>query len=219
MVDDKSLRQAVIDELNFEPSVEAAHIGVSTEKGVVTLSGHVSSYAEKIAAERAAQRVRGVQAIAQEVEVRYPEDKKTSDDEIARRAVQIIAWHAAIPQGAVQVKVQGGWVTLTGTVAWQYQRASAEAAVRKLSSVIGVTDNIELRASGVAHASDIERHIKDALRRNADLKAQGIRVDVKGGSTVRLEGKVHSWNERRLAERAAWSVPGVRTVEDRLTVA
>ncbi len=219
MLDDSSLRQAVIDELNFEPSVEAAHIGVSAENAVVTLTGHVSSYAEKIAAERAAQRVRGVHAIAQEITVRYPEDKKTSDDEIAQRAVQIIAWHAAIPAGAVKVTVQQGWVTLTGTVDWQYQRGYAEAAVRKLSGVIGVADNIELRTSSVAHASDVERRINEALKRNADLESQGIHVTVKEGSTVTLEGKVHTWNERWLAERAAWSVSGVRTVEDRLMVA
>lgn len=218
-MDDKGLRQAVIDELDFEPSVAAAHLGVSAEKGIVTLTGHVASYAEKVAAERAAQRVRGVHAIAQEITVRYLEDKKISDDEIAQRANQIVAWHAAIPAGAVRVKVQDGWVTLTGAVDWQYQRGYAESAVRKLSGVIAVTNSIALRTSSVAHASDVENRIKDALRRNADLESQAIRVSVKDGSTVTLEGNVHAWNERWLAERAAWSVPGVTTVEDRIMIA
>lgn len=218
-MDDKALRQAVTSELNFEPSVDAAHIGVAAEKGVVTLTGHVSSYAEKVAAERAAQRVRGVRAIAQEIEVRYPEDKKTADDEIAQRALRVLAWHAAIPEDAVKVKVQDGWVTLTGTVDWQFQRAAAEAAIRKLTGVVGVTDQIGLRAASVAHASEVERKIKDALERNAELEANAIHVSVRNGDTVTLDGKVNAWNERWLAERAAWSVPGVRMVEDRLTVA
>ena len=117
-MDDIVLQQLVIDELEFEPSIDAANIGVAVNSGVVTLTGHVGSYAEKIAAERAAQRVRGVRAIAQEIQVRYPSDKKTSDDEIAKRAADILAWDARVPDEVIQIKVQNGWVTLTGTVEW-----------------------------------------------------------------------------------------------------
>lgn len=218
-MDDKDLREAVMDELDFEPSVSAAHIGVTAERGVVTLTGHVASYAEKVAAERAAMRVRGVHAVAQEIEVRYPEDKKTSDDEIAQRALRVLSWHAGLPADAVQVKVQGGWVTLTGQVGWQFQRSDAEAAVRKLSGVVGITNQIGLPSSPAAQVSEVERKIKDALRRHADVEAGAIHVSCKQGGTVELEGRVQSWNERWLAERAAWSVPGVKMVNDRLMVA
>ena len=137
----KLLRQYVIDELDFDPSFDSANVGVAVENGVVTLTGHVGSYAEKIAAEKAAQRVKGVHAVAQEIEVRYPEQKKTADDQIAERAVAIIGWDAMVPVDAVMVKVQKGWVTLTGNVEWQYQRTAAESAIRRLSGVIGVTES------------------------------------------------------------------------------
>lgn len=218
-MDDKALRETVLDELDFEPSVNAAHIGVATERGVVTLTGHVLSYAEKVAAERAVMHVRGVQAVAQEIEVRYPEHKKASDDEIAMRALRVLAWHAGIPDDAVQVKVQGGFVTLTGELDWQFQRFSAEAAVRKLSGVTGVYDQITLRVTGAAKASEVEQRIKEAFRRNAEIDAKAIQVTSKDGKTVSLEGSVHSWNERWAAERAAWSVFGVKIVNDRLMVA
>ena len=127
------LRQDVLDELEFEPSVDAAHIGVAVEKDVVSLSGHVASYAEKLAAVTATRRIRGVRAIADEIEVRHPSDKKRSDDEIAKRAIVILDWDTVVPTGAVQVIVRGGWVTLTGKVDWQYQKKAAEECVRKLS--------------------------------------------------------------------------------------
>ena len=123
-MDAKQLRQNVLDELEFEPSVDAANIGVIANDGVVTLTGHVSSYAEKLAAERAVRHVKGVRAIAQEIEVRYPSDKKTADDEIAKRALSVLKWYATIPQNAVKVTVQRGWITLAGEVDWQYQRRS-----------------------------------------------------------------------------------------------
>ena len=139
-MNDKLLREYVITELDYDPSVESApHIGVSVENGVVTLSGHVSSFAEKFAAEKAVKRVKGVRAIAQEIEVRYPEQKKTADDQIAQRALAIISWDAMVPNDAVMVKVQDGWVTLSGQVQWNYQRIAAESAVRRLSGVVGVT--------------------------------------------------------------------------------
>src|SRR6516225_5815603 len=119
---DLTLRQDILDELEFEPRIDAANIGVAVAKGVVTLTGHVSSYAQKIAAEAAARRVKGVRAIAQEIEVRFPFEKKDSDDEIAKRVADILQWDSMVPDEAIQVSVQKGWVTLSGTVDWQYQR-------------------------------------------------------------------------------------------------
>jgi osmotically-inducible protein OsmY len=214
-VTDLSLRDNVLSELEFEPSVNAAHIGVAVDNGVVTLSGHVGSYAEKLMAERVVQRVKGVRAIAQEIEVRLPSDRKTSDDEIAQRALKIIEWDTTIPNGKVQLKVQEGWVTLAGEVQWYFQSSAAEAAVRKLSGVTGITNNITIKPA--AHAGDIKHRIENALKRNAELEANQIRVLV-SGHRVTLEGKVGAWHERVLAERAAWAAPGVAIVEDRLAV-
>lgn len=214
-MDDLELRQLVIDELDFEPSINAANIGVSVEKGVVTLTGHVASYVEKIAAERAALRVKGVKAIAQEIEVRYPDHQKRSDDEIAQRAVNILHWSVQVPEGSIHVKVEKGWVTLTGAVEWQYQRLAAESAVRKLSGISGVSNLIEIRPR--VAAADVHRKIMDSLKRNAEIEADSIRVTV-DNDKVTLEGKVKAWYERGLAERAAWSAPGVKVVEDRLTL-
>src|SRR5664279_2030683 len=176
---DKRLQQDVIDELDFEPSVNAAHIGVTANNGVVTLSGHAASYAEKTAAERAAKRVKGVQAIAQEIEVRYPSDKKTADDEIAGRVVSILQWSAVVPRDCVQVKVQDGWVTLTGQVNWQFERVAAEAEIRRLSGVAGVMNSIAIRPR--VEATDVKHTIEEALRRNAEVEADSVRVSVLGG--------------------------------------
>ena len=214
-MDDKTLRQFIIDEFDFEPSIDAANIGVAVEKGVVTLTGHVASYAEKIAAERAVQRVKGVQAIAQEVEVRYPDQAKRSDDEIAQRALDILKWSVQIPADSIQVTVEKGWITLAGAVEWQYQKLAAESAVRKLSGIHGVINLIDIKPN--VAASDIQRKIMDSLKRNAELEANSIRVVV-DHNKVTLEGKVKAWYERELAERAAWSAPGVKSVVDRLTL-
>jgi osmotically-inducible protein OsmY len=215
-MDDKLLRQNVLDELDFEPSIDAANIGVAVSDGVVTLTGHVPSYAEKLAAERATRKIKGVRAIAQEIEVRYPTDKKTADDEIAKRALSILKWHVMIPEDAVKVTVQKGWVTLAGELNWQYQRKDAEDAVRKLSGVTGVTNSIALKPT--VSVSDIKRKIEGALARHAHIEAEGIRINVRDGNKVSLEGKVDSWDEREAVENAAWSVAGVQSVDDRLTI-
>ena len=214
---DIELRQHVLDELDYDPRVETAHIGVTAENGVVTLSGHVGSYAEKLAAEQAARRVKGVHGLAQEIEVRFSSDKKTADDEIASRAVSILRWSAVLPTDAVQVKVQKGWVGLSGEVDWQYQRTAAENAVRKLSGVVGVVNSITLKPR--VQAEDVQRRIENALKRHAELNAHDIKVSVMGGGRVALDGHVHDWQERYAVERAAWSAPGVLKVEDRLTIA
>lgn len=215
-MDDLTLRDNVLNELEFEPSVNAAHIGIAADNGVVTLTGHVGSFAEKLMAERVVQRVKGVRAIAQEIEVRLPSDQKTSDDDIAQRALKIIEWDTTIPNGKIQIKVQKGWVTLTGEVPWYFQSTAAESAVRKLSGVIGITNDITIKPS--VQAGDIKHRIEDALKRNAEFEANQIRVLVSGGR-VTLEGKVKAWHERLLAERAAWAAPGVNIVEGHLAVA
>lgn len=215
-MNDRNLHQAVLDELEWDPSFNAAHIGVAVEDSVVSLTGHVSSYAEKIAAERAVKRVAGVRGIAQAIEVRYPSDKKTADDQIAKRAIDILSWNTTIPENRIKVTVQRGWVTLSGEVNWGYQRLEAENAVRKLSGVTGLTNSITVRS--VAKAPDVKERIERALKRNADMEANSIQVSVAGGK-VTLEGKVRAWYERDLAERTAWAAPGVTAVEDRISIA
>jgi VCBS repeat-containing protein len=215
MTEELKLQQRVIDELTFDPAVSAAHIGVSVHGNVVTLSGHVPTYGEKFAAERAAWRVKGVTAVAQELEVRLPEDKKTSDDEIAARVVKILDWDAMLPRGKIKVKVQHGMVTLDGTLEWHYQRTEAENDVRKLTGVKNIINLITVRPS--ISADDVRSRLLAAFERSAKLDAEGITVDVTEHKIV-LRGKVHSWNEREEAERAAWSVPGVTHVDDLITV-
>ena len=212
---DLQLRQDVLDELEFEPSVNAAHIGVAANKGVVTLSGFVTSYAEKAAAERATRRVKGVKAIAEEIEVRLPSHTKRADDEIAARAVDILKWQVGLPADRIKVKVEKGGVTLTGEVDWQFQRTDAEYAVHKLTGVTHVANQI--RVASAVHASEIREKIQKALQRSAEVEASRITVQTEGGRVV-LSGKVRAWYERDIAERAAWSAPGVTEVQDQLTI-
>ena len=211
---DLQLRQDVVDELEYEPSIDAAHIGVAVDKGVVTLTGHVASYAEKQAAIAAVRRIKGVRAIADEIEVRYPSDKKASDDEIAKRAIDILDWDTMVPSGSIQVMVHDGWITLTGSVDWHYQRKHAEEDVRKLSGVRGVINTVEIKPS--VQAEDVKRKIEQALKRYAEIDANAIRVTVPERNKVVLEGKVGTWDERHAVVTAAWSAPGVQSVEDRM---
>jgi osmotically-inducible protein OsmY len=215
MSEELKLQQRVIDELEFDPRVNAAHIGVSVREGVVAMNGHVESYVEKYAAERAARRVKGVKAVAEEIEVRLPSDKKTGDDEIAARAVRMLAWDVAVPLGGIQVKVEHGVVTLSGEVDWAYQRVEAEYDVRKLGGVKAVINAITIRPQ--VNVSDVRAQIRAAFERSADLEASGITVNVADGKVV-LGGKVRSWIEREEAARAAWSAPGVVAVEDDIQI-
>ncbi len=215
-MDDKTLRQDIIDELDFDPSVHSSNnIGVAAQNGVVTLTGHVASYAEKLAAERAARRVAGVRAVAEEIEVRYPSEKKTADDQIAERALKVMAWDASVPDDAISVRVGKGWVTLEGSVPWYYQKRACEDAVRKLTGVAGVSNFIKVQPH--VAAADVKDKIMAALKRNAEVEADAIRITVKDG-TVTIDGKVKAWYERDLVEQAAWSAPGVASVIDRVRI-
>ena len=213
---DLSLKQRVDQALAWEPSIDAAHIGVTAKDGVVTLAGFVHSYAEKVAAEQAARRVKGVQAIAQELEVRLPGNQQRADDEIAARALDILRWDTTVPDDAVTVKVEHGVVTLGGKVPWHYQRRRAQELVNRLSGVTNVVNLIQIRLAPEPH--NLRHQIAEALHRAAALDAERISVEVEGG-TVKLGGKVRSWAERITAEDVAWAAPGVQKVDDRITIA
>lgn len=212
--DDRRLQQSVQDELEFEPSIDCSHIGVTAEDGVVTLSGHVPSYAQKTAAERAAWRVKGVKAVVQEIDVHYPNDPPT-DEEIAKRALGVLRWNSTVPD-TVHVKVSDGWVTLEGEVDWQYQRAAAERGLHALAGVRGITNLVALRPK--ATPGVVRERIVEALKRSAEVEANAIRVDVREGGTITLEGTVDNWAERAAVEHAVWSTPGVKAVVDRLAI-
>ena len=216
MISEHQLRQDVLDELDFEPSVNAAHIGVGVNAGVVTLTGFVSSYREKLAAERAARRVRGVKAIAEGIEVRLPSDRKTADYEIAGRAVDILKWRVGFPADRISIKVEKGIVSLTGDVDWQFQKTEAEAAIHHLSGVVGVVNLVRVRST--VHHLEVKEKIQKALQRSAELDASRITVQAEGGGKVVLGGKVHAWYERDLAEQAAWAAPGVTAVVDYILI-
>jgi osmotically-inducible protein OsmY len=214
MQTDAMIRDDVIAELDFDPSIDAAAVGVVAKNGVVTLSGHVPSYAQKIAAQKAAQRVTGVHAVAIDLEVRLPFEAKHDDEEIARRAANVLAWSTSAGD-KTKAAVENGWVTLSGELPWFYQKQEAERAIRALQGVLGVTNNIFVRPK--VQASDVRERIAKALKRNAEIESDAIRIDV-AGSTVTLSGKVKAWNERQMAETAAWAAPGVSEVRDNITL-
>ena len=215
MMTDNSLQQAVLDELKWEPSVNAAHIGVTAKDGVVTLSGDVSSYTEKLAAARAARRVIGVKGVAEDIKVHYS-FSKVDDTDIAHKALQTLSWDIEVPDDKVKVEVEGGWVTLTGSVNWNYQRNAAEADVRKLKGVLGVINNISINPT--VQAADAREKIKAALKRNAAVEADNISIAIEGGK-VTLSGEVDSWDEDDIVRNTAWAAPGVTEVVDNLVVA
>jgi osmotically-inducible protein OsmY len=215
MRSDSEIERDVKEELGFHPDLDATDIAVSVKQGVVTLTGFVHSYTDKYEAEAAAKRVAGVVGVANDIEVRLRGTDQRPDPEIARDAVAAIKSRLPISYENIKVIVKNGWVTLEGEVEWQYQRETAEKAVRPVKGVVGVTNSIVLKPR--AQPSEIKRKIQEAFRRNAEVDANRIVVETRGGEVI-LKGTVRSWAERQEAERVAWSAPGVTKVEDRIVV-
>ena len=214
---DMELQKDVAEELKWEPRLQEDEIGVAVKNGVVTLTGFVPDYAQRRTAAKAAERVVGVRAVAQELVVKVPEMFRYSDTELAHRVVNALAWDVEVPNEKIQAKVEDGWVTLEGTVDWQYQRNAAERAVRYLGGIKGVANQIGIAPSMSASAYDVAQRIKAALHRTAEVEAKRVEVTAKDGKVV-LTGSVRSWPERADVERAAWSASGVMAVDDRLAV-
>jgi osmotically-inducible protein OsmY len=215
MSDDHHLQQAVLAELNWEPSVNAAHIGVVANAGVVTLTGHVESFAEKHDAEVAARRVKGVKAVAMDVEVKLPFEVKRGDDEIAAAAIDRLGWDVSVPRDAVKISVDHGWVTLTGQVDWYYQKEAAEQDVHRLFGVVGVSNQIAIKPR--VNTSNVSDDIMHALHRSWFFDPQTIRVSAEGGK-VKLSGTAPSMHDRQVAAATAWTAPGVTDVENDIAV-
>ena len=216
-MDDRALHQNVLDELEYDPRFDAAHIGVTVENGIVSLTGHVKNYNQRLDALSAVRRVRGVHAIADRIEVRYDYQPKTADDQIAKRAMDILKWNVTVSQYPIDVLVQSGWITLSGKVKWEFERRAAADCVRKLSGVVGVANKIEIEPR--VSDANVKSLIEAALKRHAELESKAIRVSILGPDCVVLEGKVDTLAERQAAENAAWSAAGVRSVEDHITIA
>ena len=214
---DKDLQVAVWEELDFEPSIDASKIGVTAKDGIVTLTGTVNNNAEKYAAVQAAERVHGVRAVNDELKVDLPSIHVRNDEDIASAALNALDWNVQVPKQSLTVKVDGGWVTLTGQVEFNYQKAAAEFAVRNLTGVTGVSNLITIRTPSI-EPWEVKSKIDEALRRTADEDARRINVEVVGRQ-VTLRGTVSSIAERGDVERAAWSAPGVTTVVDDLVIA
>lgn len=210
---DDAIREDVEVELKWDPKITSPDIAVAVKDGVVTLSGFVSSYWEKDAAEKAVKRVYGVRAVANDIEVKLP--SKRTDPEIAREAIEELERHVSIPHDEIKLTVKNGWVTLEGRVDWKYQKTLAQSAVKKLRGVIGVSNNIEVKPR--VSPSEVRSKIEEALRRSAELDARRIRVETED-STVKLYGTVRAWVEKDDAERAAWSAPGVTNVENYIQI-
>ncbi|HEX5215652.1 MAG TPA: BON domain-containing protein [Vicinamibacterales bacterium] len=215
MTKDRELQERVLRALDYEPGLNAANVGVTVHEGVVTLKGMMSTCLERMQAEQAIGRIYGVRAVANDIEVRLNPGARRDDSAIAEAAANSITWNTAVPPRSVKVAVRSGWLTLTGAVEWQFQREAAEHDLHRLFGVTGVTNMIRVKPK--ARPSVVRHKIEEALMRSAAVDAEHIEVQTKKGLVI-LRGHVRSLAERREAERAAWSAPGVTLVDDRLTV-
>jgi osmotically-inducible protein OsmY len=215
MSTDKELQERVVKALDWEPSVNAAQIGVTVQQGVITLAGRVGTLREKWMAEKAARHVWGVRAVANDLAVAPDGASVQTDTAIASAAVNALGWNSALPPELIQVTVRDGWVTLNGTVPWQYQKVAAEKAIEHLRGVKGVANTIIVKAP--VTATDVRHKIEEAFRRSADVDSKRVSVEAHNGTVV-LRGKVHSLTERAAAEHAAWAAPGVIAIDDQLIV-
>ncbi|SBR51569.1 MULTISPECIES: BON domain-containing protein [unclassified Halomonas] len=210
---DAQIQKDVLAELGWEPSVRASDIGVEVKGGIVTLAGHVDSYAEKWHAETAAQRVSGVKGVAIEIDVKLPGNAKRTDADIARAVKNTLEWNIFVPNDPLKVMVENGWVTLSGMVPWDYQRRLAETSIRYLAGVVGVSNQIVIKPNLSAAAVRVD--IENSLKRKAIQDANAIKVEVHDHD-VKISGKVDSLVERDLINHAVWNSPGVWTVTDNI---
>ena len=215
---DERIQDRVLAELEWDPRIRSTQIGVAVKEGVVTLTGCVDSYVKKLAAERAARRVRGVRAVVNDIQVHLPIFAQRTDADIAAEACRALARHVLVPADRIRVTVSRGVITLNGEVTWEFEKRAAEGAVRRLVGVRGVVNNIRVRPPVGPSPEQLTHQIHDALVRNAETDAQRVSVEVQGDKVI-LRGAVRSWAEREEAERVAWSAPGVTTVDNRITVA
>ena len=215
MRSDRELQHDVLEELQWEPSLEASRIGVAADHGVVVLTGHVENYSAKLQAERTARRVIGVEAVANDIDVERPDIATPDDTSIAQHALSALDWSVSVPKDRVRVTVDDGWLTIDGEVEWYYQKRAAEDAVRDLMGVRGITNNVVVKPR--VRAADVKDKIEAALRRSAEVDAKKILVE-SSGSHIILRGTVRSWAEHEDTVNAAWSAPGVTGVEDHLSI-
>jgi osmotically-inducible protein OsmY len=212
---DRQIQENVQQALDWDPSIDAADIGVTVDQGVVTLHGDIHSFVEKQAAERVALGVYGVNAVANDLNVQLGAERKRTDSEIAQAIVSALRWSASVPHDKIDVAVTNGWVKLSGKVDWDYQRSAAGRIVRDLTGVVGVSNTITLEPH--VSVADVQSKIEAALKRSAEVDSRRINVTASDGKVV-LSGNVHSWFERDQARRAAWAAPGVKSVEDRIMI-
>lgn len=212
---DTTLKQDILDELEWDPGIDAARVGVIVKNAVVTLSGKVNTYAEKVMAEKAAKRVYGVRAVVQDIEVKPAGNMQYKDQDIAAAAIHSLRWNTNVPDERIKLKVEDGWITLDGTVDWNYQKNAAKSAVQNLAGVRGVINIINVKTA--IEPYNLKERIKKAFERNAQIDAGNVDVKVEERKVV-LSGHVQSWAEKRQAREAAWSAPGVAEVEGHIEI-